>query len=250
MAMTISCPSCKKTLRVGEENLGKKIRCPACQQIFTAPSPDEPAGGPDERVADDRRKPEPPPRRRDEDEDERPSRRRDEEDRPRGRRDEDEDRPSRRRDEDEDDRPSRRREEDEYSDRPSRRRASASDEDEDDRPSRRRRDDDDDDRPSRRRRDDDSDRPRRRRGGQEAPNAMPYIIGSVFVALCCCLPGGVVSAVMAIIANTKASSGDYEGAEKMLNIAKIIMWISLALGLIGNVLYFMLQMASQQQGGF
>ena len=77
MAMTISCPSCKKALRIGEENQGKKMRCPACQQVFKAPTLDEPAGDPDEREdADERRKPEPPARRRDPDEDDRPRRRR------------------------------------------------------------------------------------------------------------------------------------------------------------------------------
>ena len=42
MAMTISCPSCKKALRIGEENQGKKMRCPACQQIFKGRAFDPP----------------------------------------------------------------------------------------------------------------------------------------------------------------------------------------------------------------
>jgi phage FluMu protein Com len=225
MAMTISCPSCNKALRIGEENQGKKMRCPACQQIFKAPTLDEPAGDPDEREdADERRKPEPPPRRRrEEDEDDRPSRR--------GR--------------DEDDWPSRR-DRDDYSERPSRRAAAF--DDEDDRP-RRRRDEDEDDRPRRRRRDDDDyDRPRRFRR-QDMPNAVGYIIGGVAVTLLCCLPGGIATIVFAVVANSKASSGDYDGAVKALNGAKICMWVSVGLGLIVNIIWIMANVAATNQPG-
>ena len=38
MSLEIRCPSCGKTLRVGEEHAGKQVRCPACQQISVAPA--------------------------------------------------------------------------------------------------------------------------------------------------------------------------------------------------------------------
>jgi hypothetical protein len=33
----LSCPTCGRTLRVGQQHRGKQIRCPACQQISIAP---------------------------------------------------------------------------------------------------------------------------------------------------------------------------------------------------------------------
>src|SRR5262245_12036961 len=42
MPITISCPSCRKPLRLPENMLGKQVRCPGCQDVFTAASPEEP----------------------------------------------------------------------------------------------------------------------------------------------------------------------------------------------------------------
>src|SRR4051812_11785443 len=90
MAITVSCPSCEKTLRIGEEFQGQKVRCPSCKEVFTAP-----AAAPRPDPEEDRRPPEraeasrfrrdredlPPPR----DEDERPPARRSYDDVPRRR---------------------------------------------------------------------------------------------------------------------------------------------------------------------
>jgi hypothetical protein len=120
MPETTSCPECDKKLKVPENLIGKKVKCPGCSTMFTARAEGVTTGRPA------------PPRRRDEDEDD---------DRPRSRRrddDDDEDRPRGRRDRD-DDYDDRRRRRDEDEDRVRSRRY----DDEDDR--RRRRDDDDDD---------------------------------------------------------------------------------------------------------
>lgn len=37
MSLTISCPSCQRTLRVPESLLGQSVKCPSCAQTFTAP---------------------------------------------------------------------------------------------------------------------------------------------------------------------------------------------------------------------
>jgi phage FluMu protein Com len=37
MALEIRCPNCDRKLRIAEEHAGKQVRCPACQQISTAP---------------------------------------------------------------------------------------------------------------------------------------------------------------------------------------------------------------------
>ncbi|GEM_PF-4567728 len=127
--MQITCPSCKKLLRVADSAAGKKVKCPACGTTF-------PALDQVEEVVE----PGPPPRKPKPDVvevvEEAPPR------------------------------PRRPREDDEDDDRPRRSRARDEDEDDDDRPRRsRRRDEDDDDRPRRSRRrdeEDDDDRPRRR----------------------------------------------------------------------------------------
>jgi len=37
MSLTISCPSCQRTLRVPESLLGQAVKCPSCSHTFTAP---------------------------------------------------------------------------------------------------------------------------------------------------------------------------------------------------------------------
>jgi hypothetical protein len=151
MPVIVSCPECEKKLRVPDNLIGKKVKCPGCQGMFTASADagdeDEPAQKPaaksankggvvrDEDVDDKpKRKSVVPPPVKDSYEDEeshkkrRPSRDEDDEDdRPRGRRGRDDD-------DDEDDRPrSRRRGRDD------------DDDDDDDAASRRRRQRDEDD---------------------------------------------------------------------------------------------------------
>jgi hypothetical protein len=98
MPQIVSCPDCNRKLRVPDDLLGKKVKCPGCGQKFLA----EPAEAPEDarpRAAVTARLDEPPPPRRHADEDDAPKsrRRRDEE--------EDEDYPaSRRRDDDDEDR--------------------------------------------------------------------------------------------------------------------------------------------------
>jgi hypothetical protein len=41
MPTTISCPNCQKTLRLPENMLGKRVRCPGCQETFVAAAPEE-----------------------------------------------------------------------------------------------------------------------------------------------------------------------------------------------------------------
>ncbi len=172
------CPHCDKEISAGDENAGKKGRCPGCKELFVIPA----AGA---------RKPAPAPgaerRTRPSDDDEAPPRKkaaRDDDDEaiaevPRKKRpareDEDDEealaeaprkrKPSRAEDDEDDDRPSRRRSrDDEDDDRPSRRRSRDDEEDEQD----------DDDRPRRKRSRDDEeedDRPRRKKKRRKGPYA-------------------------------------------------------------------------------
>ncbi len=85
----VTCPQCRKKLRVPEELLGKQVKCPTCTEVFTAdpshaaeplPPSEEPVPPPAarRRANDDPAEPRPRPSRvvDDEDDDDRPRRRR------------------------------------------------------------------------------------------------------------------------------------------------------------------------------
>lgn len=42
MPSIVRCSECQKHLRIQDEMLGKKIRCPGCQAVIAAPLPEEP----------------------------------------------------------------------------------------------------------------------------------------------------------------------------------------------------------------
>src|SRR5712691_2249441 len=43
MASTFECPKCGRELKVPDELLGKKVKCPACQSVFITAVEEEPA---------------------------------------------------------------------------------------------------------------------------------------------------------------------------------------------------------------
>ena len=63
----------------------------------------------------------------------------------------------------------------------------------------------------------------------------PYIIFSILVTLCCCLPLGIVSIVYASKINSLQKAGDYEGAKAAAKKAKIFMIVGAIGGLIASV---------------
>jgi Zn finger protein HypA/HybF involved in hydrogenase expression len=46
MAVSITCPACRKRIKGREEHLGRKIRCPNCQNAFIAEADDEAGAAP------------------------------------------------------------------------------------------------------------------------------------------------------------------------------------------------------------
>jgi len=67
MPIQISCPSCAKQLRVPEDLLGKSVRCPNCQNTFTAEEPGTPSPPPSSEAAGVQSTAPESPRRRDRD---------------------------------------------------------------------------------------------------------------------------------------------------------------------------------------
>lgn len=86
-------------------------------------------------------------------------------------------------------------------------------------------------------------------GGRGAPPPN-YLVPSILVTLCCCLIGGIIAIVNAAQVNSKWAAGDYAGARKASENAKMWCLISVGVGIITNAIVVVLQvMAAQQQGG-
>ena len=68
-----------------------------------------------------------------------------------------------------------------------------------------------------------------------------YLIQSILVTLCCCLPLGIVSIIYAAQVDSKWNAGDHQGAVMASENAKKWSWIAFGLGLLANLVVFGLQ---------
>jgi hypothetical protein len=69
------------------------------------------------------------------------------------------------------------------------------------------------------------------------------------VTLCCCLIGGIIAIVNASQVNSKWAAGDYAGAKKASEQAKLWVMISVGVGLVVNVIAVIVQVMAAQAGG-
>lgn len=65
-----------------------------------------------------------------------------------------------------------------------------------------------------------------------------HLVWAILTTIFCCLPTGIVAIVFAAQVDGKAAAGDYDGAQKASDNAKLWSWISLAIGLVGVVGWF------------
>jgi hypothetical protein len=61
-----------------------------------------------------------------------------------------------------------------------------------------------------------------------------YLIPSIFVTLCCCLPLGLVAVYFAATSMSRKSAGDFEGARKAADNARLWCIIALIAGIASN----------------
>ena len=73
------------------------------------------------------------------------------------------------------------------------------------------------------------------------PKPKNYLVESIAVTLCCCLPLGIAGIVFAAQVDGKWNSGDYAGAIAAADNAKKFTIIGLVLGLVLNALVIGLQ---------
>jgi Interferon-induced transmembrane protein/zinc-ribbon domain len=68
------------------------------------------------------------------------------------------------------------------------------------------------------------------------PNIPNYLVQSILVTLCCCLPLGIVAVIYSAQVNGKLVAGDVAGAQSASDKAKMWAWIAFGLGILINLL--------------
>src|SRR5690242_15870669 len=69
---------------------------------------------------------------------------------------------------------------------------------------------------------------------QTIPN---YLVQSILVTLCCCMPFGVVAIIFAAQVSTKLAAGDEAGALQASKNAKLWCWVGFASGILVGLVY-------------
>ena len=76
--------------------------------------------------------------------------------------------------------------------------------------------------------------------GGGMPPVPNYLVQSILVTLCCCLPFGIVAIVNAASVNTKLQQGDFAGAQAASASAKKWCTYALIAGAVVGLLYLLL----------
>ena len=74
--------------------------------------------------------------------------------------------------------------------------------------------------------------------GFATPATMPnYLVQSILITLCCCMPAGIVAIIYAAQVNTKLAAGDFMGAQASARLAKIWSWVGFGAGILLGIIY-------------
>lgn len=72
---------------------------------------------------------------------------------------------------------------------------------------------------------------------QPAPDIPNFLVQSILVTICCCLPLGIPAIVFAAQVNGYIAAGDLQRAQDASNKAKMFSWWAFGLGLAINLIY-------------
>jgi hypothetical protein len=64
-----------------------------------------------------------------------------------------------------------------------------------------------------------------------------YLVQSILVTLCCCVPAGIVGIIYAAQVNSKLAAGDLLGAQESARLAKIWSWVGFGFGVLAGIIY-------------
>lgn len=84
-------------------------------------------------------------------------------------------------------------------------------------------------------------------GGAASGSVPNYMIPAI-ISIFCCLPGGIAAVIFASQVNKKVAAGDMAGALDASKKAKMIAFISIGLGIVGNIIGFMMGLAGGIMG--
>ncbi len=75
-----------------------------------------------------------------------------------------------------------------------------------------------------------------------------YLVQSILVTVCCCLPLGIPAIIFAAQVNSKLAAGDVTGALESSRKAKLWCWLAFGLGLAAQLVYGVFYLALLQRG--
>ncbi len=75
-----------------------------------------------------------------------------------------------------------------------------------------------------------------------------YLVWAILATICCCLPTGIAAIVFAAQVDSKWAGGDYAGAQRASDNAKLWSLISLGVGLVASAGYFLLHVVALSAG--
>jgi|TARA_B100000959_G_C14848671_1_gene569148 hypothetical protein len=78
-----------------------------------------------------------------------------------------------------------------------------------------------------------------------SPRIPNYLVQSILVTLCCCMPFGIAAIVYASKVEGLERMGDIAGAQEASGKAKMWCWIGFGVGIPANIAVFSLQVAAE-----
>jgi len=74
----------------------------------------------------------------------------------------------------------------------------------------------------------------------QPPKVQNYLVPSILVTVCCCVPAGIVAIVFAAQVNSKLGAGDISGAQDSARLARMWTWIAFGCGVLAAITYAIL----------